>query len=114
MIARRSWLGINSAHDRIKSDTPHVAKPDPRVYHLTCDRMQLKPFEAVLLDDVPANLEAARAVGMQAVLHRGRRSRLPSSMLCWTPRWRRNRPDRAMTGVDVGSQHRGKCRLLER
>ncbi len=70
MIARRSWLGINSAHDRIKSETPHVAKPDPRVYHLTCDRMQLKPFEAVLLDDVPANLEAARAVGMQAVLHR--------------------------------------------
>jgi len=24
MIARRPWLGIHSANDRIKSDTPHI------------------------------------------------------------------------------------------
>ena len=47
-----------------------VAKPDPRAYALTCDRLGVRPEQAVLLDDTAAFVEAARRVGMRAVLHR--------------------------------------------
>lgn len=45
-----------------------VAKPDPRIYQLACERLALEPEEILFLDDVPANVEAARALGMHAVL----------------------------------------------
>ncbi len=43
-------------------------KPDPRIYHAVCRRLGLPPQEAVLLDDVPANIAGAQAVGMHGVL----------------------------------------------
>lgn len=46
-----------------------LAKPDPAVYRLTCDRLGVRPAEAVLVDDVAVNVDGARAVGMHAVLH---------------------------------------------
>jgi putative hydrolase of the HAD superfamily len=46
-----------------------VRKPDPRIYHLTLERLGgVAPGDAVLLDDFEVNLAAARAIGMQAVL----------------------------------------------
>lgn len=42
-------------------------KPDPRIYHEVCDRLGVAPEDAVLLDDVPANVDGARAVSMRAV-----------------------------------------------
>ncbi len=42
-------------------------KPDPRIYHAVCDRLGVAPDDAVLLDDVRANVDGARAVGMRAV-----------------------------------------------
>ena len=47
-----------------------LAKPDPRIYRLTCEIIGVEPAEAILLDDLPANIDGARAVGMSAVLHR--------------------------------------------
>ncbi|MGZ4472865.1 MAG: HAD family hydrolase [Nocardioidaceae bacterium] len=46
-----------------------VAKPDPAVYALTCERLGVRPEEVLLLDDVPANVEAARELGWHALLH---------------------------------------------
>ncbi|GAA5155966.1 HAD-IA family hydrolase [Nocardioides marinquilinus] len=46
-----------------------LAKPDPRVYDLTARRLGVEPSEIVFLDDVEANVEAARAAGWHAVLH---------------------------------------------
>jgi putative hydrolase of the HAD superfamily len=43
-------------------------KPDPQIYHAACHRLGCAPENAVLLDDVPANVDGARAVGMHAVL----------------------------------------------
>ena len=43
-------------------------KPDPRIYHAVCDGLGCAPHDAVLLDDLPANIEGARAVGMHGVL----------------------------------------------
>lgn len=44
-----------------------VRKPDARAYHIVCERLGVGPTEAVFLDDVPACVEGAKAVGMQAV-----------------------------------------------
>lgn len=45
-----------------------MEKPDPRVYRLTCERLDVPSDETVFLDDVEANVVGARAVGMRAVL----------------------------------------------
>lgn len=45
-----------------------IEKPDPRIYLLTCERLGVHPGEAVFLDDLEANVAAAREVGMRAVL----------------------------------------------
>ena len=47
-----------------------IEKPDRRIYLLTCDRLGVPPGEVVFLDDLEANVAAARAVGMRAVRFR--------------------------------------------
>ena len=44
-----------------------LMKPDPRIYRLALDKLGTHPEESVFLDDVPINVEAARAVGMSAI-----------------------------------------------
>jgi epoxide hydrolase-like predicted phosphatase len=46
-----------------------LAKPDPEVYSVLCDRLLVAPNELVFLDDGPANVQAARKLGIQAILH---------------------------------------------
>ncbi len=46
-----------------------LAKPDPRIYQLALEALAVAPVEALFLDDVSANVEAARALGMHAILH---------------------------------------------
>ncbi|PKH41780.1 putative hydrolase of the HAD superfamily [Nocardioides alpinus] len=46
-----------------------LAKPDPAAYELTTRRLGVEPREVVFLDDVEANVAAARAFGWHAVLH---------------------------------------------
>jgi epoxide hydrolase-like predicted phosphatase len=45
-----------------------IEKPDRRIYLLTCERLGVAPGEAVFLDDLEANVVAAREVGMRAVV----------------------------------------------
>jgi epoxide hydrolase-like predicted phosphatase len=45
-----------------------IEKPDRRIYLLTCERLGVHPGEAVFVDDLEANVAAAREVGMRAVL----------------------------------------------
>ncbi|MBO0767956.1 MAG: HAD family phosphatase [Solirubrobacterales bacterium] len=42
-------------------------KPDPRIYRTACDRLGVSPEKAVLVDDVQANVDGARAVGMHGL-----------------------------------------------
>jgi epoxide hydrolase-like predicted phosphatase len=42
-------------------------KPDPRIYHVVCERLAVRPADAVLLDDVEENVDGARAIGMRAI-----------------------------------------------
>ena len=45
-----------------------IEKPDRRIYLLTCERLGVHPGEVVFVDDLEANVAAAREVGMRAVL----------------------------------------------
>lgn len=45
-----------------------LCKPEPAIYRLLLDRYGLDPAETLFTDDRPDNIEAARAVGIRAVL----------------------------------------------
>jgi putative hydrolase of the HAD superfamily len=44
-----------------------MRKPDPRIYLLTCERLGVTPSASVFVDDNRDNVEAARAVGIEAI-----------------------------------------------
>jgi epoxide hydrolase-like predicted phosphatase len=46
-----------------------LAKPDPRIYALTSQRLGVQPQEIVFLDDVERNVAAAAAYGFHAILY---------------------------------------------
>jgi len=48
-----------------------MQKPDPAIFRLTEQRLGVQPDEVVFVDDVEANVIAARELGWHAVLHRG-------------------------------------------
>jgi epoxide hydrolase-like predicted phosphatase len=58
------------AHDIVYSHEVHLAKPDPRIYLLACERLGVAPEHVVFVDDVPANVDAATALGMRGILFR--------------------------------------------
>lgn len=45
-----------------------VAKPDPRAYEVTLDRLGILPSEAVFIDDTPGHVEAAKSIGLSGIL----------------------------------------------
>lgn len=44
-----------------------IAKPDPRIYELTCKRLGVQPTQMLFLDDSQQNIAAARALGIHAI-----------------------------------------------
>ncbi|WP_438268224.1 HAD family hydrolase [Microvirga flocculans] len=51
----------------IVSGDERLLKPDPAIYHLLLDRYGLEAGDCVFIDDSPANIEAARDVGMHTI-----------------------------------------------
>ena len=45
-----------------------LRKPDPAIFRLTCERLGVVPEAAVFLDDTRRHVEAARSVGLHAIL----------------------------------------------
>jgi 2-haloacid dehalogenase len=48
----------------VVSGAERLVKPDPRIYRLLLDRYDLPAESTVYVDDLPANVAAARALGM--------------------------------------------------
>ena len=44
-----------------------IEKPDPEIYRRALARLDVAPADAVFVDDMPVNVEAARALGMMGV-----------------------------------------------
>ncbi|MBK5288289.1 MAG: HAD-IA family hydrolase [Acidimicrobiia bacterium] len=54
-------------HTVVESAIEGIRKPDPRIYHLVCERLAVTPVECVFLDDLGVNLKPARALGMTTI-----------------------------------------------
>ena len=52
----------------VDSSVVGLRKPDPAIYLLTCARLGLRPEECIFVDDLDCNVDAARSLGMEAVL----------------------------------------------
>jgi FMN phosphatase YigB (HAD superfamily) len=46
-----------------------MRKPEPEIFRHAAQTLGLPPGECVFIDDMPANVAAAQACGMTAVLH---------------------------------------------
>ncbi len=51
----------------VESSVEGLRKPDPRIYHLACERLGVPPPECAFLDDIGGNLKPARALGMTTI-----------------------------------------------
>jgi putative hydrolase of the HAD superfamily len=48
-----------------------LRKPEPEIFKLTCERLQVAAADCVFVDDLEINVDAAGELGMTGVLHRG-------------------------------------------
>ena len=51
----------------VESSKEGIRKPNPRIYELACERLEVDPKEVVYLDDLGINLKPARAMGMTTI-----------------------------------------------
>jgi putative hydrolase of the HAD superfamily len=51
----------------IESSKVGFRKPDPRIYELACEGLEVAPSEVVFLDDLGVNLKPAKAIGMTTI-----------------------------------------------
>jgi len=51
----------------VESSIEGIRKPNPAIYQLTCERLNVSPERTVFLDDLGINLKPARALGMQTI-----------------------------------------------
>jgi putative hydrolase of the HAD superfamily len=66
-----SVIGIADLFDDIVcSAEVGLAKPEPEIYALACDRLGLSPGACVFVDDHEANVAAATGAGLRAILYR--------------------------------------------
>jgi HAD superfamily hydrolase (TIGR01509 family) len=67
--AERCWGFEEITDDIVYSHEVGLLKPDPRIYALATERLDVRPHEVVFLDDVAGHVAAARAAGWHAVVH---------------------------------------------
>ncbi|MEQ4209576.1 HAD family phosphatase [Actinopolymorpha sp. B17G11] len=60
------WEFLRDFDGAVVSGVERVSKPDPAIYQLLLDRHGLSAATTFYTDDVPANVEGARGVGIQA------------------------------------------------
>jgi len=51
----------------VESSLEGIRKPDPRIYQLACERLDVHPGAAVFLDDLGVNLKPAKELGMRTI-----------------------------------------------
>ena len=76
-LISNAWSGLrdyivrekfdNAFHHMVISAEVGVAKPDPKIYHIALEQLQVKPKEAVFVDDFIENINACEKVGMKGI-----------------------------------------------
>lgn len=70
---RKSFLTLEEQElfdEMIMSFEVGIAKPDPRMFMLACERLRVAPHEVVLVDDIARYCEAAQGEGLQAIVYK--------------------------------------------
>lgn len=62
---------LSSFDGVVVSGEERVAKPDPAIYEVLVDRFSVRPARTFFTDDLQQNVDAARAVGLDAELFTG-------------------------------------------
>lgn len=66
--AKKELSFLEEMDGGILSYTVRLIKPDPAIYRLLLERYGLSAEESVFLDDSAANVQAAKALGMEGIL----------------------------------------------
>jgi len=70
----RAYIAENKFEDAFDSLTISadvgVMKPQPKIYQLALEQAKVRADEAIFVDDMPANIEAANRLGMRGILFR--------------------------------------------
>ncbi|MCC7129293.1 MAG: hypothetical protein B6D39_01255 [Anaerolineae bacterium UTCFX2] len=61
------WKIADVFDDLLISAEVGLVKPDPEIYQLALQRLAVPADQAVFIDDIPANVEGARRVGLHAI-----------------------------------------------
>jgi epoxide hydrolase-like predicted phosphatase len=64
-VGRVRWAGL--VDEIVYSHEAGISKPDPRIYALICERLNVVPGEMVFLDDAGPCVAGAREAGIHAV-----------------------------------------------
>jgi epoxide hydrolase-like predicted phosphatase len=85
-LISNAWSGLRNYILREKFDDAFeymiisaevgVAKPDPKIFQIALEQLQVKPNEAVFVDDFIENIEACKKIGMKAILFKDPESAL--------------------------------------
>jgi 2-haloacid dehalogenase len=66
-IARGMIAELALFDDILVSGEARLLKPDPELFQMACRRFGVSPAEAFFVDDIAANVDGARAVGLTAI-----------------------------------------------
>lgn len=76
-LISNAWSGLrgyivrekfdDAFHHMVISAEVGVAKPDPKIYHIALEQLQVQAKEAVFVDDVLENIEVCEKVGMKGI-----------------------------------------------
>jgi epoxide hydrolase-like predicted phosphatase len=66
MLSER-WKITDAFDELVISAEVGITKPDPRIYQLALQRLQVAPHEAVFVDDFIENINGGKAVGLHTV-----------------------------------------------
>lgn len=69
-IARQRYAFLDWFKDIVVSGTEGMIKPDPAIFQLLLTRGGIDPARAVYIDDTARHVDAAKALGMRALLFR--------------------------------------------
>jgi epoxide hydrolase-like predicted phosphatase len=75
-LISNDWKFHDAFDVMVVSAEVKMMKPDPRIYTYTIGLLSVEPGEAVFIDDVPANIDAAHKVGLHGVRFSSRQQAL--------------------------------------
>jgi 2-haloacid dehalogenase len=70
-LALKRFAFLRLLREVVISGDVKAIKPDPRIYHSLLGRCRIDPQRAVFVDDVAANVETARQLGLHGIVFSG-------------------------------------------